>query len=197
MSDNYRDSLDAAQSRIEALERENAALRDLQNGRPATAAEVEALRLETELFRADTEWDTRLRTWVGAPGNRAVARSAVVLGLSFTLLGVLAGFARHTPQSSAVGFFGLALFAILIGGAALLFMSLRNAKSEASRELAAHNAKRARAVEQIAKLRGGRVRVALARGSEAEAVEIEDGSAGEGSRQQSRERRGGDQPDRA
>jgi hypothetical protein len=182
MNDDYRDSLGAAQSRIEALERENAALKDLQNGRPATAAEVEAVRLETELFRADTAWDTKLRTRVGSPRNRTAARLAVVLGLCFPLLGVLAGFAQHAPNSSGIGFLGLSLFAIIVGAGALLFVALRGARSDFARELAAHSQKRARVVEEIAKLRGGRVRVESEGGSLGEAEGIEESAPGEGTR---------------
>jgi hypothetical protein len=55
MSDGYRDPLGAALARVEALERENAALKNAPSDRPATAAEVGALLRETEISRLEKQ----------------------------------------------------------------------------------------------------------------------------------------------
>jgi len=102
MSDDYRDPLAAALSRIEALERENAALKNVQSGRPVTAAELEAVRLENELFRVESQWGDAMKRKYGSPiavsekrvdpattRRRRRIGVAVAVALLFPLLAIL------------------------------------------------------------------------------------------------------------
>jgi hypothetical protein len=170
MSDGYRDPLAAARSRIEHLERENAALKRLQSGRPATAAELEIVRLENELRAMDLRWEAEIRARYGmAPtaGGLAGTRTAswavpLLLVIAAVLLAV---FAKPSHAGAVLGVFGAtAVFAWLV---------IRGSVSLIERQRAAHQKMRQPVEREIARLRGGAPlegpRVRVAEGGEAEA----------------------------
>jgi Flp pilus assembly protein TadB len=158
MANEYRDPLAAALSRIDALERENAALKRAQSDRPATASELEAVRLENELRHLDLKHDARVRSLYGEvrPSRAALSPNvATFAGLAMLAIGLVIAFVTHAPQV-AVGF----TFA-----AALLYIALQWGSVTVRRWIREHEAKRAALLARIAELRGAplespRVRVA-------------------------------------
>ncbi len=88
----------------------------------------------------------------------------------------------RAPQSGAVGFASLTLVAVSAGAIALLVVGLRNARREFNRQLATRDEKRRRMVDEIAKLRGARVRVGAEEPAAAAAPELDESAAGEGTR---------------
>src|SRR5262249_41475158 len=94
MSEDYRDPLAAAHARIADLERENAELRSKSSGRPATADEVEALRVEQELMRLEMKWQAKARQYGGSfdpARHRTTLRFLYGLAIGFVVLGIVLG----------------------------------------------------------------------------------------------------------
>ncbi len=153
MSDDYRDPLAAALSRIEALERENAALKNAQSGRAATAAELQAVRLENELFRLDMQWEAEMSRKYAqqrlddASLRRARRASTILPAIMVAVAAALGLLVGH----DAVGW---AIFAMIAGTAALVFGIMRWSVTRHATERASHEKRRERLVREIAKLRG-------------------------------------------
>ncbi|MGO8993131.1 MAG: hypothetical protein ACLQVI_07370 [Polyangiaceae bacterium] len=151
MSDGYRDPLAAALARVEQLERENAALKNLQSGRPATAAELEIVRLENELRYLDSQWEASVRRNFGmAPTAQALkvtARISWLLPLGLVVAAIVgAAFGRPGGAHVFLGVFG--------GTAILTWLVMRWTMIAIQRQRAAHEERRAPMVRQIAALRG-------------------------------------------
>jgi hypothetical protein len=151
MSDGYRDPLAAALARVDQLERENAALKKLQAGRPATVGELEIVRLEGELRAMDQKWEENVRANFGmAPTDGAIRvtqRIGTFLPVGLALLGAaLALFGK--PQSAQV------VLGVFLGTAVLTWVVLRLSIVAIQRQRARHEKTRAPIVKQIAALRG-------------------------------------------
>jgi hypothetical protein len=178
MPNEYRDPLAAALSRIDSLERENARLKKVQSDRPATAAELEAVRLENELVRLEMKHDARVRSVYGEvrPTRTTMSpRVATVAGVAMLAVGLIAAYGTHGPHGARIAI-GFTLAAALIYGV------LRWSAVTVGRWVREHEAQRAELLARIAELRGtapeARVRVAGARIAPT-APHAEDGEADE------------------
>jgi hypothetical protein len=187
MASEYRDPLAAALSRIDALERENAALKRAQSDRPATASELEAVRLENELRHLDLKHDARVRSLYGEvrPSRAALSpHVATFAGLAMLVIGLVIAYVTRAPQV-AIGF---------TVAAALMYLALQWGSVTARRWIREHEAKRAALLARIAELRGAapeslRVRVADAtEAREEEGGELVESETGDDASSKSRGR---------
>ncbi len=148
MPDAYRDALEAAQARIDQLERENDALKKLQGARPATVAELEAVRLENELRTADMMLEDSVRRDYGVSTNpRALARTKTIASAIAVVLFAASAVWFALGKAPAGG---IALAALAFVGGVAIWGSAKAVEGR----VAAHKKKHEKLARDLAKMRG-------------------------------------------
>jgi hypothetical protein len=149
VSEDYRDPLAAALSRIDGLERENAALKNEQGARPATVAELEA-----ELLHLDAEWQASkaCKDAARVDASRTLMHGARVLSLVTFLLVLAMVLNGRRVVAGAVGAISLATV--------IWIAERQRARVASDRDL--HVKRRDRLARQIAALRSQQPAVRVA-----------------------------------
>jgi hypothetical protein len=148
MPDAYRDALEAAQARIDQLERENDALKKLQGARPATVAELEAVRIENELRTADMMLEDSVRRDYGVSTNpRALARTKTIASAIAVVLFAASAVWFAVGKAPAGG---LALAAL----AFVSWVAIWGSAKAVEGRVAAHKKKHEKLARDLAKMRG-------------------------------------------